>query len=75
MEEDKWRNLFNFRLINQVCSQISCASSMTFIQDYMGIHYLDRAVVNVSIRLAQDLMVYRLLGNIRVSMNKIDMQQ
>ena len=41
----------------------------------MGIHYLDRAVVNVSIRLAQDLMVYRLLGNIRVSMNKIDMQQ
>ena len=36
----------------------------------MAIHEFDRAMANVSIRLYQDLMVDRLIGNIRVSMNK-----
>ena len=33
-------------------------------------HNFDRAMVNLSIRLAQDSMVYRLIGNIRVSMTE-----
>ena len=36
----------------------------------MDIHEFYRAMVNVSIGLAQDLMVDRLLGNTRVSMTK-----
>ena len=36
----------------------------------MSIHDFDREMVNVSIRLAQDLMVDRLVENIIVSMNK-----
>ena len=36
----------------------------------MDIHDFDRAMVNVSIGLAQDLMVNRLIWNIRVSMNE-----
>ena len=36
----------------------------------MAIHEFDRAMANVSIGLYQDLMVDRLIGNIRVSMNK-----
>ena len=36
----------------------------------MAIHDFNRAMVNVSIGLAQDLMVDSLIGNIRVSMNK-----
>ena len=36
----------------------------------MAIHDFDRATVNISIGLAQDLMVDSILGNIRVSMKK-----
>ena len=36
----------------------------------MAIHDFDRAIVDFSIRLAWDLMVGILIGNIRVSMNK-----
>ena len=36
----------------------------------MTIHDFNRTMVNVSIGLAQDLMVDRLIGNIRVSMTK-----
>ena len=36
----------------------------------MSIHDLDRAMVNVSIGLYHDLIVDRLIGNIRVSMTK-----
>ena len=36
----------------------------------MSIHDFDRAMVNVSIRLAQDIMVEKLIGNIRVSITK-----
>ena len=38
-------------------------------------HDFDRAMVNVSIGLAQDIIVDRLIGKIRVSMTKRDMQQ
>ena len=36
----------------------------------MDIHEFDRATVNLSIGLAHDLMVDRIIGNIRVSMTK-----
>ena len=36
----------------------------------MAIHEFYRSMVNVSIGLAQDLVVDRLIGNIRVSMTK-----
>ena len=36
----------------------------------MAIHDFDRAMFNVSIGLTQDLMLDRLIGNIRVSMTK-----
>ena len=57
-------------LINKVRSQTPCAPPVTYIQDYMSIHEFYRAMVNVSIWLAQHLMVDRLIGNIRVSMTK-----
>ena len=36
----------------------------------MAIHDFDRVKVNVSIGLSKDLVFYRLIGNIRVSINK-----
>ena len=41
----------------------------------MDIHYLDISMVNISIGLFQDIIVDSLIGNIRVSMTKSDMQQ
>ena len=70
LEEEKWSNMFNLRLINQVRIKTPCDPLVTHIQDGMFIHYFNRAIVNVSIGLAQDLMVYMLIGNIRVSLNK-----
>ena len=51
------------------------APPVTYIQYDMAIHYLYRALVNVSIGLSRDLMMYNLIYNIRVSMTKIDIQQ
>ena len=62
--------MFNLSLINQVRSQTHCSPTVTYIQDDMDIHDFDRALGNVSIGLAHDLMVDRLIGNIRVYMNK-----
>ena len=67
MEEEQRRIVFTLRLINQVIIQTPCDKPVTYIQDDMDIHYFDRAMVNVLIRLAQDLMVDRLMGNIRFS--------
>ena len=36
----------------------------------MSSHDFNKAMVNVSIGLDQDLMVYRIIGNIRVSITK-----
>ena len=36
----------------------------------MAIHDFDIAMVNVSIGLSRDIMVYRLIGKIRVPINK-----
>ena len=74
MEEEQCRNVLNLSLINQMTSQTPCAPPVTCIQDDMAIHDCDRAMVNVSIRLSQYLMVDRLIGNIRVSVTKRDMQ-
>ena len=75
MEEEQRRNVFNPRYINKVRFQTPCAPPVTYIQDDMDIHDFDREMVNVSIRVAQDIMVDRLLNNIRVSMIKRDIQQ
>ena len=70
MEKEKRSNVFNLRFINIVRSQTPCDPPITYIQDEMAIHDFDRAMVDVSIGLAQDLMMDRKIGNIRVSMNK-----
>ena len=57
MEEEQRSNMFKLRLINQVRSKTPCAPPVTCIQDDMAIHDFDRAVVNVSIRLAHDIMM------------------
>ena len=67
--------MFNLSPINQLRSQTPCAPPVIYIQDDMDIHDFDREMVNVSIGLAQDLMVDRIIGNIRVSMTERDMQQ
>ena len=64
--------MFNFRLINQVRIQTTCVPPVTRIQDDMSTHKFNRAMVNVSIRLALDLVADKLIGNMRVSMtNKV----
>ena len=70
MEEEQRSNVFNLRWINQVRSQTPCDPPFTYIQDDMDIHDFDREMVNVSIRISQDLMVDRIIWNIRVSMTK-----
>ena len=70
MEEEQRRNTFNLGSINQVRSQTPCDPPVTYIKDGIAIHDFDRAMLNVSIGLAQDLMVHRLIWNIRVSMTK-----
>ena len=63
-------NVFNLRLINQARSQTPCDTPVTYIQDDMDIHDFDGVTVNLSIWLDQDLLVDRLIGNIRVSVTK-----
>ena len=67
--------MFNLRLINEARIQKPCDPPVTYIQDDMAVHDLDRAMVNVSIELAQDILVDRLIENVRVSMKKRDMQK
>ena len=71
MDKEQSINVFNLRSINQVRSQTRCAPIVTYIQDEMAIHEFDRAMVNLSIGLYQDIIMYRLVGKIRVfSTNK-----
>ena len=63
-------NVFNLSLTNQVRSQTPCDPPVTYIQDDIAIHDFNRSTVNVSIGLAQDLTVDRLIGDIRVFMTK-----
>ena len=65
MEEEQRSNVFNLRSINQVIIQTPCDPYVTYIQDYMAIHYFDRSMVNASIVLSLDIMVDRLIGNIK----------
>ena len=62
MEEYQRSNVFNLSSINQLRSQTLCYPPVTHIQDDVAIHDFDIAIVNVSIRIAQDLMVDRLIG-------------
>ena len=70
MGEEQRRNMFKLRSINHMRSQTPCSPPVTYIQYDMAIHDLDIEIANVSIGLSQDLMVDRLIGNIRVYMNK-----
>ena len=74
-EEHTWSNMLNLSSINQVRSQTPYDPPLKCIQYDTEIHDFDRAMVNVSTRLAKDLMVDKIIGNIWVSMNKRDMQQ
>ena len=69
-QEEKRSNVFRLRSINQVRIQTPCAPPVTYIQDDMAIHDFDRVMVNISVGLSRDLMVDRIIGNIRVSMTK-----
>ena len=62
--------MLNLRSTNQVRSQTPCDPPVTYIKDDMAIHDFDIAMVNVSIGLAQDLMLDRLIGKIRVFRTK-----
>ena len=70
IDEEQRSNVFNLRSINQMRSKTPCATPVTYIQDDMTIHKFDWPMVNVSIGLAQDLMVDRIIVNITVSMTK-----
>ena len=61
--------MFNVRLINQVRSQTPCRPPIIHIQDDMEIYDFNRDMINVSIGLAEDLTVDRIIGNIRVSID------
>ena len=67
--------MFNLRLINQVKIQITCAPPVTYSQYDMDIHDFNRVMVNVSIVLSQDIIMVRLIGNMRFYVTKRDMQQ
>ena len=62
--------MFNLRSVDKVRSQTPCSPPVTYIQYDMAIHDLDIEIANVSIGLSQDLMVDRLIGNIRIFMTK-----
>ena len=62
--------MFNLRLINQVRSQTPFNTPVKYIQDDMAIHDFDRAMANVSIGFAHDIMAEIIIWNIRVSMTK-----
>ncbi len=47
------------------------ATPISYTQDDIAIHDFDRAMVNVSLGLAQDLMVDRLISNVRVSRTRL----
>ena len=64
MYEDQRSNVFNVRSINQVRSQTAFDLPVTYIQYDMAIHEFNREMVNVSIRLSQNLMVDRLIWTI-----------
>ena len=70
MEDEQRTNMFKLRWINQVISQTPCGPPITYIQDNMAIHDFDRAMVNISIGLSQDLMLDRLIRRIFISKTK-----
>ena len=70
MEDDQIIKVFNLRLINQVRIQTPCAPPVICIQDDMAIQYFNRVIVNVLIRLAHYIIVYRLIVNIRGCIKK-----
>ena len=70
MKREQRNNTFKLRPINKVRSQTPCGPLVTHIQNDMAILESNRAMVNVSTRLSEDLVVCRLIGNTRVSMTR-----
>ena len=68
MEAEKSNNIgLTTRIICQMHGHSPSAPPVTHIQDDLAIHEFDRALADVSLGLAQDLMVDRLISNVRVS--------
>ena len=65
MEEEYTTSSNFYRYINIVESRVSCATPLIQCRYELGIHEFDRAIENVSIRLAQDLTVEILLSKVR----------
>ena len=70
MKREQRNNTFKLRPINKVRSQTPYGPLVTHIQNDMAILESNRAMVNVSTRLSEDLVVCRLIGNTRVSMTR-----
>ena len=66
MDED-YRTISNFyQYVNIVESRVPCAPPTIQCRDYSGIHKFGRSMENVSIGMAQYLMVYILISKFRV---------
>ena len=69
--EEEYRTSSNFhRYINIVESRVPCAPPTIQCRDDSGIHEFDRAMANVSIGLAQYLMLGILISKVRVKRKK-----
>ena len=71
--EDEYRTSSNFHgYINIVESRVPSAHPMIQCRDDSEIHEFDRAMKNVSIGMAQELMVDILISKVRVNRTGID---
>lgn len=57
----------NSRVVCEMQGLHLAAAPYTMVQDDMALYEFDRAIVNVSLGLAHDLMVDRLISNVKVS--------
>ena len=64
--EEEYRKSSNFhRYINIVESRVPCTPPTIQYRYYLVIHEFDREMANVSIGMAQELMVERLISKVR----------
>ena len=69
--EEEYRTSSNFhRYINNVERRVPCAPPTIQCRYDSGIHEFDREMANVSIGLAQELMVGRLISKVRVKITR-----
>ena len=65
LEAEKSHNHLTTCIIDEVQGHHPAATLRVLTMDDMALHEFDRAIVNVSLGLAQDLMVDRLISNIK----------